>query len=127
MRLYKIACDGRPDMNFGIVNENPAELRKLTAMLISEFPGLVVYEFTSPADIIEHLKSHRLNAVFLDSQINGSGALGLLKMIRDINARLPVMICAEDDSLLDDAMWIGASAYLIKPLDPKEIKEALEV
>ena len=35
------------------------------------------------------------------------------------------LICAEDDTLLDDAMWNGASMYFIKPLLPEQIQAAL--
>lgn len=114
-------------MNFGVVNENSTELRKMTDTLLSLYPGGVVYEYTKPNEILIQIRSGILNAVFLELKAKNTQGPELVRKIRSINANIPVVVSAEDDSLLEETMWNGASSFFVKPLLPEQIKSALNI
>ena len=67
-----------------------------------------------------------MDAVIWELTENDSQDLHHLNMIRAQDHGTLFLICADDDTLLDEAMWNGASMYFIKPLLPEQIQAALE-
>src|SRR5512136_2342202 len=68
------------------------------------------YENTSPYDV-----------VYLDIRLPGMDGLQVLKEIRQRDAHLPVILLTAYGSLKTalEALRLGATGYLIKPLDPE--------
>ena len=68
------------------------------------------YENASPYDV-----------VYLDIRLPGMDGLQVLKEIRQRNAHLPVILLTAYGSLTTalEALRLGATDYLIKPLDPE--------
>ena len=68
------------------------------------------YENTSPYDV-----------VYLDIRLPGMDGLQVLKEIRQRDAHLPVILLTAYGSLKTalEALRLGATDYLIKPLDPE--------
>lgn len=107
------------------VNENPAELRKLTKLLLSVLPGCIVYEYVNPRDALRCLRTHEVELVFLD--LPGASGLPVLQELRRQCSHVPIITCAWDDAQLEDAMWNGATGYLVYPLTPGQLRETLGV
>lgn len=97
-------------------NENPWELRQLTQLLLTTFPGCIVYECVDPRDVARYLRTHTVDLVFLDMKLTQIDGITLLNQVRQINGKIPVVVSAEDDDYLDEAMWSGADEYLVRPL-----------
>ena len=112
-------------MLFSVVNRDSTGRRNLTNLLLSLYPGCIVYELEAPEDIVPCLRKHNVDAVFWELTENHSQDLSHLNMIKTRHPKMNFLICAEDDTLLDDAMWNGASMYFIKPLLPEQIQAAL--
>lgn len=112
-------------MIFSVVNQDPKNRRTLTDLLLSIYPGCVVYELEEPEGIVPCLREHTVDAVIWELTEQDSQDLSHLNMISSRNPGTHFLICAETDALLDDAMWNGASMYFIKPLLPEQILEAL--
>lgn len=112
-------------MIFAAVHKKPAERRKLTDLLLSLYPGCIIYEFAEPVDVLFCMRTHNLDFVFLMLSENNPQDMFIVSQIRKENGRLPLLICAEDDSLLEEAMWNGASNYFVQPLQPEQIRSAL--
>ena len=112
-------------MLFSVVNRDSKGRRNLTNLLLSLYPGCVVYELEEPGDILSCLREHTVDAVFWELTGNDSQDMGLLNVIRTQHQGTLLGICANDDTLLDEAMWNGASMFFIKPLLPEQITTAL--
>ena len=112
-------------MIFSVVNKDSKNRRNLTELLLSIYPGCVVYELEEPMDVLLRLREHTLDAVIWELTGNDSQKLGDLNSIRAHHHGTLLVICADDDTLLYEAMWNGASMYFIKPLLPEQIQAAL--
>jgi DNA-binding response OmpR family regulator len=62
--------------------------------------------------------------VLLDLHLPKVGGLSLLKQIREIEPRLPVIVitATQDNKMSSEALRIGAVAYLPKPFDPRHVE-----
>ena len=112
-------------MMFSVVNKDPNNRRNLTALLLSIYPGSVVYELEEVENVISCLREHTLDVVVWELTGNDSQNLSHLNTIRTQHQKTLFLICADDDTLLDEAMWNGASMYFIKPLLPEHLQTAL--
>lgn len=112
-------------MVFSVVNKDSTSRRNLTALLLSLYPGCVVYELEALIDVKSCLREHTVDAVFWELTGNDSLELSHLNTIRTQHQRTQYLICADDDTLLEEAMWNGASMYFIKPVLPEQIAAVL--
>lgn len=113
-------------MLFSVVNRDPRSRRILTNFLLSLYPGCIVYELEELTDVVSCLREHAVEAVIWELTENDSQDLSHLHMIRTYHPEILFLVCAEDDTLLDEAMWNGASMYFVKPLLPEQIVAAME-
>jgi AmiR/NasT family two-component response regulator len=67
-----------------------------------------------------------VDAVIWDLSENPAQDLSPLNMITEQHQGTLFLICAKDDTLLDEAMWNGASMYFVKPLLPEQLQTALD-
>ena len=112
-------------MLFSVVNGDPIRRRSLTDLLLSLYPGSIIYELSESADVVSRLCKHAVDAVIWELTDNDPRELYHLDLLRKQHKDALILLCAEDDSLLDEAMWNGASMYFIKPLLPEQIAAAL--
>jgi DNA-binding response OmpR family regulator/putative methionine-R-sulfoxide reductase with GAF domain len=70
----------------------------------------------------------RIEAVVLDVRMPGASGLDVLKTLREHRPALHVIVLAEqaDQELVLDALRLGASDYLAKPLHEEELRLAVE-
>lgn len=126
-RMEIVSCEKKVNgVHFAAVNEDSRQLRMLTDMLLELYPGGVIYEFSNPTDVLACIRTHRLNAVFLELAEANAQGMHLLSQIRKLDVHVPVIISAEDDGLLEEAMWNGASCYFVKPVMPEQLLAAVE-
>lgn len=109
-------------MIFAVINSCPEERRHLTDLLLSLYPGSIIYEFAQASELLPYMRTHSLEAVFMELTTEKSADIEALDKIRNLKPGLPVMIFAEDDSMLEEAMWNGATNYCIKPVFPELIQ-----
>jgi two-component system nitrogen regulation response regulator GlnG len=116
-------------------------------LLIDDHPGLlpdqVSHVFPAPAHRVEiahtgaeglqHVADVRPDVILLDLRLPDQSGLDVLRQLRDIDARIPVVLVTvvrSADSAIE-AMRQGAYDYLLKPLDVQKldrvIGEALRV
>lgn len=83
----------------------------------------------SAAQGLEHLRRHRPNLVILDIGLPDRSGLEVLQEIRGVDADLPVLIITAHGYLQNavEAKKRGASGYLVKPLDLRELEKSLQV
>jgi CheY-like chemotaxis protein len=85
--------------------------------------GYVVDTATNGEDAITMVKQTGFDLVFLDEMMAGMGGLRTLAEIKDIRPNLPVVMITknEEESLMEDAIGVKISDYLIKPVNPSQV------
>ncbi len=103
-------------------DERPA--RKELIFLLKDFPEIVVQGDTDNIeDAIELIGEKKPDLVFLDIQLSGENGFDLLKKI-EVNFKV-IFVTAYNEFAIK-AFDVNASDYLLKPVDPKRLKIALE-
>ena len=97
-----------------------AELRKL----LQDFPSVeVVDEAANAEEGVQKIESHNPDLIFLDIQMPGKTGFEMLQELD--HAPAVVFTTAYDDYALK-AFEVNALDYLLKPIDPKRLADAVE-
>ncbi|MEK9137314.1 MAG: bifunctional response regulator/alkaline phosphatase family protein, partial [Bacteroidota bacterium] len=85
--------------------------------------GYSVDTATNGEDAIEMVRETGFDLVFLDEMMAGMGGLRTLAEIKDIRPSLPVVMITknEEESLMEEAIGVKISDYLIKPVNPSQV------
>jgi CheY-like chemotaxis protein len=85
--------------------------------------GYTVDTATNGEDAVDIVKEKSFDLVFLDEMMAGMGGLRTLAMINDIRPTLPVVMVTknEEESLMEEAIGVKISDYLIKPVRPSQV------
>ncbi len=85
--------------------------------------GYTVDTATNGEDAIAMVKQTVFDLVFLDEMMAGMGGLRTLAEIKDLRPTLPVIMITknEEESLMEEAIGVKISDYLIKPVNPSQV------
>lgn len=85
--------------------------------------GYSVDTATNGEDAIAMVKQTAFDLVFLDEMMAGMGGLRTLAEIKDMRPSLPVVMITknEAESLMEEAIGVKISDYLIKPVNPSQV------
>jgi CheY-like chemotaxis protein len=85
--------------------------------------GYTVDTATNGEDAVSLVKHTVFDLVFLDEMMAGMGGLATLAEIKDLRPNLPVVMVTknEEETLMEDAIGVKISDYLIKPVNPSQI------
>ncbi len=91
-----------------------------------EGKGYVVSEATNGEDAVELVKAQKFDVLLLDESMPGKGGLETLNEIKEADPTLHVVMITknEEESLMDDAIGMKISDYLLKPVSPMQIHSA---
>lgn len=82
--------------------------------------------FISPSDVLEFTAKNEFDVAFLDIEMPGIGGLELAKEILTVHPETQIIFVTAYDSYAVDAFKIHASGYLLKPIDPVELKSQID-
>lgn len=104
------------DDEVDVVNFFSAFLRRM---------GLSVEKATCGQEALELFNRHKPEWVFLDIKMPDMNGLDLLRQMKGIDAGIKAIMISgkDDDSTQNEARELGASAYLIKPIDLEEMSK----
>ena len=104
-----------------IVDDSGFARRTLRRML--EEQGFVVEEARSGVEALEKYLDSKPDVVFLDVVMEGIQGLEVLGKLRELDADAKVVMATSDvqRATREEALSTGASAYLTKPVDAKEL------
>jgi len=107
--------------------DDEADVRKtLTDILRAmRYPDTLEIEGVADGrDGLDAVVRQRPDLVLLDLQMPRMNGLMLLKQIRDVEPRLPVIVISatQENKLSSEALRQGAVAYLPKPFDPRHVE-----
>ena len=96
------------------------ELRKL----LQEFPEVeVVDEASNAEEGVQKIESHNPDLIFLDIQMPGKTGF---EMLQDLDHAPTVIFTTAYDDYALKAFEVNALDYLLKPIEPKRLADAVE-
>lgn len=111
-----------------LVDDDPQILRFLQAVLESGLPESVRIDSTTDPEVARHyLRTDVIDILVTDLEMPGLDGLELLRLAKQTNAWTQVLLITAHSraSALADAMELGASDYLLKPLDRALLEEVI--
>ena len=112
-----------------LVDDHPVVRQGIGRVLTGEFPDLRVGEAVDGVSAIEKLRSTAYHLVLLDLTLPGDGGLVLLRRMHREFPSIPVLVVSMHpvDQFAQRALQAGASGYLTKGADPRELVRAVRV
>jgi DNA-binding NarL/FixJ family response regulator len=104
------------DVRILIVDDHPIVRRGLVGMINQE-PGLhVVAEAEDYHHALEAFKSHAIDLAIIDLTLEGLGGLELIKQLRVMYPKIPLLVLSMHDEMLysERALRAGARGYIMK-------------
>jgi CheY-like chemotaxis protein len=85
--------------------------------------GYDVSTTTNGEDAVALVRTTSFDLVFLDEMMPGMGGLRTLAEIKELHPALPVIMVTknEEETLMEEAIGVKISDYLIKPVNPSQI------
>ena len=110
---------------FLIVDDDPA-IRTFAAVLLADLAEII--EATNGDEALDLLREKAFDLVLLDWDMPGPNGLEVLKTIRTLRPRLPViMVTGEAERVhVLKAIHAGASDYLVKPFENGALRDKVE-
>jgi len=111
-----------------LIDDEPAQCRLITALAAREgWRTLVVSDAEAAIATLGTRQGMQLSAILLDQWVPGDDACGLIAELRSRRPNLPILMLTTSASplLAVEAMRAGATDYLIKPIAPDRMMQAL--
>jgi CheY-like chemotaxis protein len=110
-----------------LIVDDEADVRKTLTDIVRAMRYAEPLEIEAVPDGREGLDAvvrQRPDVVLLDLQMPRMDGLALLKQIREIEPRLPVIVISatQENRMSSEALRHGAVAYLPKPFDPRHVE-----
>ncbi len=112
-------------MTFAVTDDNPDRMNEFIQLLLSNFPGSILYLYRNPMEMVGCLRDHQVDAVFIEAVMKETEGSRLLFELREWNPDLPAFILADNDEYEDDAIWNDATDYLIRPISGEKLQDAV--
>ena len=111
-----------------VVDDSPA-MRKQLAYALQRIPGMSAVEASDGADAWRKLSSATFHVVLTDINMPLLDGLKLVSLVRAAGAhqRVPIVVITTEGAENDRrrAMSLGASAYLVKPVQATQVVDAV--
>ena len=114
-------------MNVVVVEDDRIVLEAETLMVQKLLPNVQVCSFQNSNEALAYAKNNKVDIAFLDIIIGSrTTGLQLAKKLQGYNPKINIIFCTECKEFALDALNLYCSAYLMKPITYKKVKEALE-
>lgn len=110
-----------------LVDDHPIVRRGLRDLLADAFEGAIIHEVGSGREALAALHTQAWSVMVLDLSLPDSSGLDVLKRVRELRPRLPVLILSVHaaDQFARRAFAAGASGYLTKDAADAELVTAV--
>src|ERR1043165_3445783 len=111
-----------------LIDDEPAQSRLITALAAREgWRTIVVRDSETAIATLGTRQGMQLAAIILDQWVPGDDACSLIAELKTRRPALPILMLTTSASplLAVEAMRAGASDYLIKPVAPERLMQAL--
>lgn len=109
-----------------VIDDSDSDRRSLTE--IAEQSGFEVFEARDLGEGLEALQEHRPDLIVVDVHLGPQSGFTLLAEIREVHPLVPVVVVtsSRDSGLLEQALNLGASNFVRKPIDAGEYQFILD-
>jgi two-component system chemotaxis response regulator CheY len=118
-----------PQLHALVVDDSPSMRRQLSYAL-GRLPGMATSEAADGADAWRKLCSASFDIVLTDINMPLMDGLKLVSLVRQggPHQRVPIIVITTEGAEADRrrAMTLGASAYLVKPVQAPQVVEAVK-
>jgi DNA-binding NarL/FixJ family response regulator len=111
-----------------IFDDNPGRRESLRMLLESHKEFIVTGDFEDCSKVKAHIEQLQPDVVLMDIQMPLVDGLEGVRIIKEYfpNIHVIMQTVFEDDEKIFDAMRYGASGYILKKTDPRQIIQAIE-
>lgn len=115
-------------MNILLVDDEPFMLEQLEFLIKPMCPLSEIYTALDSSQVQQLLKKVKFHLAFIDIQLPGKSGLQIAKELKeqDQNTIIIILTAYQDFNYAKDAIKIGVSQYLTKPLIEKELLEVID-
>ena len=113
-----------------LIDDEPAQSRLITALAAREgWRTLVVRDSETAIATLGTRQGMQLNAIILDQWVPGDEACSLIAELRSRRPAIPILMLTTSASplLAVEAMRAGATDYMVKPVAPDRLMQALRM
>jgi two-component system LytT family response regulator len=95
---------------------------------LSDFPSVeVLASVTNYQQALNLLVKEKFDLVFTDIELSGKSGLELIREVRTASDHIfSAIICSKDDKHAIQALRESATDYIVKPIKPNDLKDAIE-
>jgi two-component system invasion response regulator UvrY len=110
-----------------VVDDHPLVRRGIVQVLGSECSGSVVCEASNESEALAAVQTKPFSIVLLDISLPGRGGVELLKEIKDLRPKLPVLVVSShpESQFATRMLRAGAAGYLTKESPPEVLVTAV--
>lgn len=111
-----------------LIDDEPAQCRLISALASREgWRTVIANDSETAIAMLGTRQGMQLNAIILDQWVPGDDACGLIAELKSRRPALPILMLTTSASplLAVEAMRAGATDYLIKPVAPERLMQAL--
>ena len=112
-------------MVFVTADDCRSRLERLTQILISAFPGSTIYQHTDLCRVLHDVLNNKVDAAFLETEMDKTNGLDFLQMLRRKKSDLPVSIISQTEDLREEAAEAGANEYFVQPVTEQQLRNAI--
>lgn len=109
-----------------IVDDDPDAVARLEILLRKHSDIKICGSETDPEQSVYQIRSNKPDLILLDIEMPGIGGFDILNIIRETDYPPGVIFVTGYDKYAIKAIRESAFDYLLKPVDPKELRIALE-
>ena len=103
-----------------------SQLERLTQLLVSAFPGSTVYQHTDLCRVPHDVLNHKVDAIFLETEVDETNSLDFVRMLRRQKKSLPVFIISQTEDLREEAAKVGVNDYFVQPVTEQQLRDAIQ-
>lgn len=126
--IEKYAEGRRAMKRIVVVDDEIRQCRGLRNILMKQYEGMEVHDFTSAAEALKAIKTKPPEIVITDICMPDMDGLELTERVRKIDESIKVILLTgfAEFEYARKAIKAGAFDYLLKPLNPDKLREVLE-
>lgn len=113
-------------MTFVTADSCRTHLERLTQLLVSAFPGSTVYQHTDLCRVPHDILNNKVDAVFLETEVDESNSLDFVRMLRRQKKSLPVFIISQTEDLREEAAKVEVNDYFVQPVTEQQLRDAIQ-
>ena len=108
-----------------VVDDENIILRGNIHVLTETVPKAHIYGFMNGDEAVEFAASTPVDIAFIDIELKGENGIELAEKLAQIRARTNIIFTTGYSQYTHDAWNVHASGYLLKPLNPDNVKQEL--